>query len=141
MNMPGPRIQGVVETCIYSSDLPRSVHFYRDRLGLRLLQSMDRLCAFAVGDHQLLLIFLYGGSVEPVQLPGGIIPPHDGSGQSHFAFAISKQDFPAWREQLQAKGIPIESEVDWPTGGKSLYFRDPDQNLVELATPGIWEVY
>jgi catechol 2,3-dioxygenase-like lactoylglutathione lyase family enzyme len=102
---------------------------------------MDRLCAFAVADHQLLLIFLYGGSTEAVQMPGGIIPPHDGSGQSHFAFAISKDDFSAWRDQLRAKGISIESEVDWPAGGKSLYFRDPDQNLVELATPGIWEVY
>lgn len=139
--MPAPRIHGVVETCIYSCDLPRSVRFYRDQLGLRLLQSMDRLCAFAAGDRQLLLIFLYGGSVEPVQMPGGIIPPHDGSGQSHFAFAVSKEDLPAWKKQLAAQGIAIESEVDWELGGHSIYFRDPDQNLVELATPGIWEVY
>lgn len=139
--MSSPRIQGVVETCVFSSDLPRSVHFYKDQLGLRLLQSMDRLCAFADGEHQLLLIFLYGGSVERVEMPGGIIPPHDGSGQSHFAFAIAKQDVPAWKEQLAAKGIAIESEVHWDLGGHSIYFRDPDQNLVELATPGIWEVY
>jgi len=139
--MPVPPIQGVIETCIYSSDLSRSIHFYRDQLGLRLLESMDRLCAFAAGDHHVLLIFLYGGSVEPVQMPGGLIPPHDGSGQSHFAFAISKEDFPAWRNQWQAQGIALESEVDWPLGGKSLYIRDPDQNLVEFATPGIWEVY
>lgn len=139
--MPSPHIQGIVETCIYSSDLPRSVRFYRDQLGLRLLQSMDRLCAFAAGEHQLLLIFLYGGSVESVQIPGGIIPPHDGSGQSHFAFAVSKEDVPAWKKQLAAQGILIESEVHWERGGHSIYFRDPDQNLVELATPGIWEVY
>jgi catechol 2,3-dioxygenase-like lactoylglutathione lyase family enzyme len=139
--MPSPRIQGVVETCIYSADLPRSISFYRDRLGLRLLESLDRLCAFAAGEHQVLLIFLLGGSVEPVQMPGGRIPPHDGSGQSHFAFAISKEDFPAWKNHLIAQGIAIESEVDWPAGGKSLYFRDPDQNLVEFATPGIWAVY
>lgn len=139
--MPSPPIQGVVETCIFSGDLQRSVRFYRDQLGLRLLQSLDRLCAFAAGEHQLLLIFLYGGSGQPAEVPGGIIPPHDGSGQSHFAFAISKEDYPAWKKQLLAKGIPIESEVRWERGGKSLYFRDPDQNLVELATPGIWEVY
>jgi catechol 2,3-dioxygenase-like lactoylglutathione lyase family enzyme len=139
--MPVPRIQGVVETCIYSRDLPRSIRFYRDRLGLRLLESLDRLCAFAAGDHHVLLIFLSGGSVQPVQMPGGLIPPHDGSGQSHFAFAISKEDLLAWKCQLLAHDIAIESEVDWPAGGKSVYFRDPDENLVELATPGIWEVY
>jgi catechol 2,3-dioxygenase-like lactoylglutathione lyase family enzyme len=26
-------------------------------------------------------------------------------------------------------------------GGQSIYFRDPDDLLVELATPGIWEAY
>jgi catechol 2,3-dioxygenase-like lactoylglutathione lyase family enzyme len=139
--MPFPHIQGVVETCIYSGDLPRSIHFYQDQLGLRLLESLDRLCAFAAGDHHVLLIFLRGGSVEPVQMPGGLIPPHDGSGQSHFAFAISEGDFPEWKNHLIAQDIAVESEVDWPAGGKSLYFRDPDENLVELATPGIWEVY
>ena len=139
--MSFPRVHGVAETCIYSSDLSRSISFYRDRLGLRLLESLDRMCAFAAGGHQVLLIFLYGGSVEPVQMPGGLIPPHDGSGQSHFAFAISKEDFAAWKNHLVAQKITIESEVDWPAGGKSLYFRDPDGNLLELATPGIWEVY
>ncbi|SRR5579871_333765 len=139
--MTSPNIQGIVETCIYSSDLARSINFYRDKLGLRLLESLDRLCAFAAGDHQLLLIFLYGGSAEPTQMPGGLIPPHDGSGQSHFAFAISKVDYGAWKDHLAAQDITVESEVDWPAGGKSLYFRDPDENLLELATPGIWEVY
>jgi len=42
---------------------------------------------------------------------------------------------------LIAQGIRIESKVTWPAGGQSLYFRDPDNHLVELATPGIWEVY
>jgi catechol 2,3-dioxygenase-like lactoylglutathione lyase family enzyme len=139
--MSFPRMQGIVETCINSGDLPRSIRFYRDRLGLRLLESLDRLCAVAAGDHHLLLVFLHGGSLEPVNMPGGLIPAHDTSGQSHFAFSISKEDFAAWRDHLISQGIAIESEVDWPAGGKSLYFRDPDENLVELATPGIWEVY
>jgi catechol 2,3-dioxygenase-like lactoylglutathione lyase family enzyme len=70
-----------------------------------------------------------------------MIPPHEAAGQLHFAFAISKNDFTAWEERLTAQGIPIESEVNWPAGGRSIYFRDPDNHLVELATPGIWEVY
>jgi len=31
--------------------------------------------------------------------------------------------------------------VKWSRGGESLYFRDPDDHLVELATPGIWATY
>jgi catechol 2,3-dioxygenase-like lactoylglutathione lyase family enzyme len=139
--MPTLRINGIVESCLYSSDLPRSVHFYRDRLGLRLIESGERLCVFSVADKQVLLIFRSGGKLEPLSTPGGMIPPHEAAGQLHFAFAISKEDFNAWENHLIAQGIPIESKVNWPTGGRSIYFRDPDNHLVECATPGIWEVY
>lgn len=139
--MPAPRINGIVESCLYADDLSRSIRFYRDRLGLRLLQSDDRFCVFSVADRQVLLIFRSGSRQEPVPTPGGLIPPHDAAGQLHFAFAISKEDLSAWEKHLNAQEIPIESKVTWPAGGQSIYFRDPNNHLVELATPGIWEVY
>jgi len=138
--MPAPRINGVVETCLYSDDLPRSVRFYQDQLGLRLLESGERLCVFSVADKQVLLLFRRGGTLEPVPTPGGVIPPHDAAGQLHIAFAVSKEEFPAWEKHLAARGIPIESKVSWPAGGQSLFFRDPDHHLLELGTPGLWEV-
>lgn len=139
--MPAPRINGVVETCLYSNDLPRSVRFYQDQLGLRLLESGERLCVFSVADKQVLLLFRRGGTPQPIPTPGGMIPPHDAAGQLHVAFAISKAEFGAWEEHLSECGIPIESKVTWPSGGQSLFFRDPDQHLLELGTPGLWEVY
>jgi catechol 2,3-dioxygenase-like lactoylglutathione lyase family enzyme len=139
--MPAPRINGVVETCLYSDDLPRAVRFYQEQLGLRLLESGERLCVFSVADKQVLLVFRSGGTLKPIVTPGGMIPPHDASGQLHLAFAVSKEEFGVWEKHLIARGITIESKVSWPKGGLSLYFRDPDNHLVELATPGIWEVY
>jgi catechol 2,3-dioxygenase-like lactoylglutathione lyase family enzyme len=139
--MTSPPINGVVETCLYSRDLPRSVRFYQEQLGLRLLESGDRLCVFSVADKQVLLIFRGGGKQEPIPTPGGMIPPHEAAGQLHIAFAVSKEDFAAWEKHLTERGIAIESKVNWPRGGDSLYIRDPDNHLVELATPGIWEVY
>ena|ERR1700722_4047702 len=139
--MSAPRINGVVETCLYSYNLPRSIRFYQDQLGLRLLEAGERLCVFSVADKQVLLVFQSGGTLEPVSTPGGIIPPHEAAGQLHIAFAVSGEDFAAWEKHLLDRGIAIESKVVWPTGGRSLYFRDPDQHLLELATPGIWEVY
>ncbi len=136
-----PHINGVVETCLYSNDLPRSVRFYQDQLGLRLLESGERLCVFSVADKQVLLLFRSGGTLEPLPTPGGVIPPHDGAGQLHVAFAVSKEEFPAWEKHLAARGVPIESKVSWPSGGQSLFFRDPDHHLLELGTPGLWEVY
>jgi catechol 2,3-dioxygenase-like lactoylglutathione lyase family enzyme len=35
-------------------------------------------------------------------------------------------------------GIAIEGRTNWRRGGISIYFRDPDGHLLELATPGLW---
>ena len=77
----------------------------------------------------------------PVSIPGGIIPPHDGQGQLHLAFTMESADQDAWMERLNADGVEIESRVTWPRGGFSLYFRDPDRNLLELVSPGCWKIY
>jgi hypothetical protein len=44
----------------------------------------------------------------------------------------------AWRQRLSERGVDIVSEYRWPRGGVSLYMCDPDEALVELATPGLW---
>jgi catechol 2,3-dioxygenase-like lactoylglutathione lyase family enzyme len=88
-----------------------------------------------------LLLFRKGSTAEPAVLPGGTIPPHDGGGRLHLAFAVSAVELEAWRERLRSHGVSIEGEVKWPRGGTSLYFRDPDDHLVELATPGLWSTF
>ena len=136
-----PRIDGVLETALYVADLETAKGFYAARLGLRLLAADHRFCAFDAGGRSVLLLFQKGSTLDTVHLPGGTIPPHDGGGPVHFAFAISTDDLPAWRERLAGQGIEIEGTTDWPRGGHSLYFRDHDRHLVELATPGIWQTY
>jgi catechol 2,3-dioxygenase-like lactoylglutathione lyase family enzyme len=90
---------------------------------------------------QVLLLFLKGSSATMVTRPGGSIPPHGGKGQLHLAFAIPSPDLEVWRARLQSHGVSIEGEMIWPRGGTSLYFRDPDGHLVELAMPGVRSVY
>jgi catechol 2,3-dioxygenase-like lactoylglutathione lyase family enzyme len=67
-----------------------------------------------------------------------VLPAHGASGSGHVAFGIKAEELAAWRERLQSKGVAIEQEVEWPRGGKSVYFRDPAGNSVELVTPGVW---
>ena len=136
-----PRITGVVETCIHVQDIARSAHFYEALFGFRRLAFDERFCAFDVAGRDVLILFRQGGTLEAVTLPGGVIPPHGGSGPLHFAFGIPAEDLGAWERRLAEAGVKIESRVKWPRGGESLYFRDPDDHLVELATPGVWPTY
>jgi len=89
----------------------------------------------------VLLLFKRGGTLTATEVSGGLIPPHDGHGPLHIAFAIACDDYAPWKARLISKGVAIESETQWDRGGRSLYFRDPDRNLDELVTPGIWPIY
>ena len=136
-----PKLDRVLETALYVDDLGRAAGFYADVLGLAPLYADERLRAFAVGGRSVLLLFRRGASLETMRMPGGTIPPHDGSGPLHVAFAIAADDLAQWEQCLRAHGIAIEGRTDWPRGGRSVYFRDPDGHLLELATPGLWSIY
>jgi catechol 2,3-dioxygenase-like lactoylglutathione lyase family enzyme len=136
-----PTLDGVLETALYVDDLDRARGFCADVLGLRLMVQDDRMCAFAVGGRSVLLIFRRGASLETIRMSGGTIPPHDGSGPLHVAFAVTTEELVAWEARLQRFDIAIEGRTSWPRGGRSIYFRDPDGHLLELATPGLWEIY
>lgn len=136
-----PRIHRVLETPVYVENLPRATTFYRDVLGLEIMTGSERFTALDAGGGSVLLLFIQGEAVTGQETGGGMIPPHDSQGPAHFAFAIDSGDLDEWRAALAQAGVEIESEVEWPAGGTSLYFRDPDDHLVELATPGIWPVY
>ena len=141
MTASAPPLKGVLETALYVDDLPRARRFYEETFGLTPLMEDSRLCALDCGPGSVLLLFARGTTEELVKLPGGEIPPHDGQGHLHFAFAIAREHLSAWEDRLTEAGVAIEARMNWPAGGVSLYFRDPDNNLGEIATPGLWRNY
>jgi catechol 2,3-dioxygenase-like lactoylglutathione lyase family enzyme len=135
------RVFGILETALSVADVKQSADFYRQLFDFPTLLESERLIALDVVGRNVLLLFLAGKTNEPFDTPGGSIPAHGASGRSHLAFSITADDFDPWQENLRSKGIAIESCVAWPGGAKSVYFRDPDQHLVELITPGFWSTY
>ena len=136
-----PTVGRVLETSLYVERIDRSADFYERIFGFHKLVCDERFCAFSVAGQQVLLLFRKGATAEPVRIPGGVIPPHDGDGQMHLAFTISAEEEREWTQRLSAANVTIESRVVWPRGGFSLYFRDPDGHLLELVSPGCWEIY
>lgn len=133
-----PNLLGVLETALYVDTFERACPFYEQILGLNSIYRDQRLCAYDVGARGVLLLFLRGHSLETVKLPGGTIPPHDGRGPAHIAFSIGANELADWEAQLADANVAIEGRTQWPRGGTSIYFRDPDGHLIELATPGLW---
>ncbi len=136
-----PEINGILETPVYVDDFERAHAFYGGCLGLKRILAAERLWTYEVRPGQFLLIFLRGACQHDAETSGGLVPGHNSEGPAHFAFAIAKDRLDAWREHLIENDVAIISEVTWPAGGISLYFADPDGNIVELATPGLWPGY
>jgi catechol 2,3-dioxygenase-like lactoylglutathione lyase family enzyme len=135
-----PKLDGILETALYTDDMEQAQVFYEDVLGLKPIFTDARLRAYGVS-RSVLLIFKRGAATETVAMPGGSIPGHDGAGPLHVAFAIGKDELEQWEKHLASRGVPIEGATSWSRGGRSIYFRDPDGHLLELATPGLWSVY
>ncbi len=133
-----PALQGVLETVLYVDDFDRARRFYEGVLGLTPVYSDQRMSGYDVGGRSMLLLFRRGESLAAVTMPGGVIPPHDGRGPHHVAFSIAADELAAWETRLRDRGVAIEGRTVWPRGGTSIYFRDPDGHLLELATPGLW---
>jgi len=130
-----PPIGTVLETALYVADLDRSLAFYQHVLGLRLAsEPLPRMCALNITKDQVLLLFSKGGSLQATVRPWGTIPPTDGDGSLHVAFFIPDSSFQMWHDHLGRLGVGVESLVSWPEGGRSIYFRDPDNHVIELKT-------
>lgn len=129
-------VEHILETCLYVDDLARAERFYTDVLGLKLESGQDgRHVFFHCGDRMLLLF-------NPLvsREPSDQFPSHGSFGPGHLAFGVREGDLAAWTAWFERHGVAIEKVIDWPRGGRSLYFRDPAGNCLELATPKIWGI-
>ena len=130
-----PKSEGILESSLYVDDVAASARFYEKILGFRVISDFgERGCAMQAGERQVLLLFKKRGSLS-------IQSPHFGEGELHLAFAIPASELARWEAWLAEAGIAIEEKRMWELGRVSIYFRDLDRHLIELATPGVWSIY
>jgi catechol 2,3-dioxygenase-like lactoylglutathione lyase family enzyme len=135
------RITGILETCLCAPDLDAVRRFYSDVLGLEVYsQQPGRHVFFRCGQAMFLVFNSDSTRIDRVVVGGVALPNHGTTGAGHVAFRVSDSELESWRDRLAAAGVAVEAQVDWPNGGRSLYFRDPGGNSLELATPRLWEL-
>lgn len=134
------KIHGILETCLYATNLNETEEFYRNLPGIDLIaKEVDRHLFFRCGNSMLLIFNPLHTSTIQSDIKGDKIPLHGVTGEGHIAFAVSQDELPKWKRHLQDFSIAIESEVTWPNDSTSVYFRDPAGNSLELVSPSIWE--
>lgn len=130
-----PRLRGVLETVLYFTDEQRAERFYSDVLGFRLLDREPGRSLFYRAGDSVFLLFDAERSGRPVS---GKLPPHGARGPIHTCFVVPREAYEPWKTRLRRRGVSLLQEVDWPRGGRSFYFEDPDRNLLEIADRDIW---
>jgi catechol 2,3-dioxygenase-like lactoylglutathione lyase family enzyme len=125
----------ILEACVYADDLEAAERFYAGVLGMEVIARVEGRHVFFRCGGRVFLVFDPAATAD-----GGVVPGHGARGPGHVCFAMREDELDGWRAHLRARGVEIEAEHTWPGGGRSLYFRDPAGNSVELGTPSIWRI-
>lgn len=134
MDASHPPLEGVHEGALYTRDLDAAERFWR-RLGLPRIGRAEGRHVFFRAGADLILVF----HPDRTKDPGGSVPPHGAEGPCHLALSVpDAAALEQWRGRLAQAGVPVEAEVAWPSGGRSIYFRDPAGNSIEFITLGSW---
>ncbi|WP_264213598.1 VOC family protein [Leisingera thetidis] len=131
--------QAILEASLYAEDLDAAEDFYGRILGLECIQRVGGRHVFFRCGASVLLLFNPLQTIKPPGNPRLPVPPHGAHGPGHVCFAQHREDLLRMRSRLATAGIGIEAEFDWPSGARSIYFRDPAGNSVEIAEPRLWD--
>ncbi len=133
-----PQISGIAEVALYVNDIEIATRFYEEVLGLIKTAQFGDSSFLQTGVNSTLILF----QKDTLASRKSIIPAHGAEGPGHVALSIPSEEIDVWRDHLLKMNIEIEHEQDWSQGTHSIYFRDPDQNSVELIEarhyPAVW---
>ncbi len=107
--------------------------FYSEVLALREVTRFDDGTAYRVGAG-ILLLFDTGKLAERAEPHSR----HGATGSGHACLVASAGEYEDWKRACTANGVSIDHEVSWPGGARSVYFRDPADNLLEIADGDLW---
>ncbi len=131
------RIAGIHHITLICKRLDRSTAFYRNLLGMRMVKQ-----TVSEDDQGARHLFFGDEQGRPGTLVTCLEYPQleqgsEGTGSTHhFALAVASEDeLRGWRDYLTSQGVACTEVMD-RTFFKSIYLRDPDGHIVELATTG-----
>ena len=152
-------IRGVNHIALVSSDMARTVRFYRDVLGMPLVKTIDmpggaQHFFFDIGNDDCLAVFWFPGA-KPAEpgvsnspgLPDRVDITTAHGSMNHLAFDVPLERFEEYRQRLIDEGVEVSMILEHDDSEyqiarrfhpgvfvRSFYFRDPDGILLEFAS-------
>ncbi|MDF0599570.1 VOC family protein [Psychromarinibacter sp. C21-152] len=133
-------LRGVLEAAVYVEDLDAAAGFYAGLLGLEEILRVEGRHVFFRCGTTVVLCFIAEATRVPTDNARLPVPPHGADGAGHICFAVAGAELDEWRGRLEAAGVGIEADFEWPNGARSIYVRDPAGNSVEFAEPRLWNI-
>ena len=139
------KLQRIGHILINVRDVERSKAFYTNVLGFKLLeQDPGHGGVFlSLGEFGNTLDIFPSADPDAWPQPKAGVGSRDGLGMKHLAFAVeTEEDLRHAYFALQDAGVPIHRAIDH-TSQKSIYFHDPDDNLLEIVweRPNVQEIF
>jgi lactoylglutathione lyase len=124
---PMRAIRGLDYTIVFARDLPAMRRFYTEVMRFEVYFEM------AGGNWVELRV---GGNILALSKPGMVIPdlpPPAGTASLQLAFRVRREEVDACEASLREANVTIVAPAkDQPWGHRTLFFRDPDGNLLEI---------
>ena len=120
------RIRQLDYTILFARDLPAMRRFYTEMMGFPVVRSLGpQWTEHQVGSN-LLVLTERGLMFDDVGPPAGAL-------SVQLAFRVAPNEVSACAEELRAAGVtPLGPVTDQPWGHRTLFFRDPDGNVLEI---------
>lgn len=136
MNEPKRRIKGLGEVSIRVNNLDLMHKFYEEIVGLEVLRRDESFVFFKIAEG-------YGGHTQNLALfdraersflkAKSLDLSPAGSTLHHIALNVALEDFEPERKRLEGLGLAVQAVVHEWIHVRSLYFSDPEGNLLELV--------
>ncbi len=114
-------VDGFCELTLEARDLALLEAFYTDDVGLECLTREDDRIWLRVGEHARLGLWA----------PGPKEFGDEGGAHVHFAFSVTPGELDELRDRLRGSGVGVRGPVEHSGGDRSIYFEDPEGNVVE----------
>jgi len=137
MDNSAKRIKGLGEVSIRVQDLGSMQKFYEEVVGLQVLRQEERYVFFKIaegyGGHTQNLALFAADERTFLKSKSTQLSP-EMSTLHHIALNIALEDYEPEKERLEALGLEVQVvDHEW-IHVHSLYFSDPEGNLLELVS-------